>query len=206
MFTEKVHLPVFVLTFPLFTILFWFRFYYKYAFASYRFVLVITQHSCVLIKCTILHSEAAMPPILKKSFWNEMKGFRSEQNFIKATFSTFLRYHMLECKCKVAWDSFNSSRTDPGRREKTNSNFYFHTSLWCLQRPQMALQLSEMHGVGKVKVLAWIKGLIPGSSWKAMNLPFIGTYTPRNCSYWNFVVAFCQKITDCVFSYTFIAL
>ena len=142
--------------------------------------------------------------------WNERlqinKVILPEQNFIKATFSTFLRYHMLECKCKVAWDSFNSSRTDPGRREKTNSNFYFHTSLWCLQRPQMALQLSEMHGVGKVKVLAWIKGLIPSSSWKAMNLPFIGTYTPRNCSYWNFVVAFCQKITDCVFFYAFIAL
>ena len=61
---------------------------------------------------------------------------------------------MLECKCQVACDSFNSSRTDPGRREKTNSNFYFHTSLWCLQRPQKALQLSEMHGVGKVKALA----------------------------------------------------
>ena len=28
----------------------------------------------------------------------------------------------------------NSSRTDPGRREKYNLNFYFHTSLRCLKR------------------------------------------------------------------------
>ena len=140
--------------------------------------------------------------------WNERlqinKVILPEQNFIKATLSTFLRYYMLECKCQVACDSFNSSRTDPGRREKTNSNFYFHTSLWCLQRPQKALQLSEMHGVGKVKALAWIKDLIPSCSWKAMNLPFIGTYIPRNCSYWNFVVAFCQKLRIACFPIHFL--
>ena len=28
----------------------------------------------------------------------------------------------------------NPSRPDPGRREKINLNFYFHTSLWCLKR------------------------------------------------------------------------
>ena len=27
----------------------------------------------------------------------------------------------------------NPSRPDPGRREKINLNFYFHTSLWCLK-------------------------------------------------------------------------
>ena len=26
----------------------------------------------------------------------------------------------------------NPSRPDPGGREKINLNFYFHTSLWCL--------------------------------------------------------------------------
>ena len=29
---------------------------------------------------------------------------------------------------------FNPSRPDPGRREKINLNFYFHTSLWCLRK------------------------------------------------------------------------
>ena len=28
---------------------------------------------------------------------------------------------------------FNPSRPDPGRKEKINLNFYFHTSLWCLK-------------------------------------------------------------------------
>ena len=28
----------------------------------------------------------------------------------------------------------NPSRPDPGRREKINLNFYFHTSLWCLKK------------------------------------------------------------------------
>ena len=27
----------------------------------------------------------------------------------------------------------NSSRPNPGRREKINLNLYFHTSLWCLK-------------------------------------------------------------------------
>ena len=30
--------------------------------------------------------------------------------------------------------SFNSSRPDPGRREKNNLKIYFHTSLWCLRK------------------------------------------------------------------------
>ena len=30
--------------------------------------------------------------------------------------------------------SFNPSRPDPGRTEKINLNFYFHTSLWCFKR------------------------------------------------------------------------
>ena len=30
--------------------------------------------------------------------------------------------------------AFNPSRFNPGRREKIKSNFYFHTSLWCLKR------------------------------------------------------------------------
>ena len=28
----------------------------------------------------------------------------------------------------------NLSRPDPGQVEKINTNFYFHTSLWCLKR------------------------------------------------------------------------
>ena len=68
--------------------------------------------------------------------------------------------------------TLNPSRPDPGRREKVNLNFYFHTSLWWLKRfyeglkpfeaPQRSvkvkfklifilLQLSKMHGAGRVK-------------------------------------------------------
>ena len=28
----------------------------------------------------------------------------------------------------------NLSRRNPGRREKTKLNFYYHTSFWCLKR------------------------------------------------------------------------
>ena len=71
----------------------------------------------------------------------------------------------------------NPSRPDPGRREKINLNFYFHTSLWCLKRfceglkglyktfwdttkkcenknlslIFILIQLSEMNGAGRVK-------------------------------------------------------
>ena len=31
-------------------------------------------------------------------------------------------------------DEFNPSHPDPGRREKLNLNFYFHTPLRCLKR------------------------------------------------------------------------
>ena len=30
--------------------------------------------------------------------------------------------------------NFNPSRPDPGKREKINLNFYFHTSLWCIKK------------------------------------------------------------------------
>ena len=34
----------------------------------------------------------------------------------------------------MGFEFFNPSRPDPGRREKIDLNFYFHTSLWYLQR------------------------------------------------------------------------
>ena len=34
----------------------------------------------------------------------------------------------------------NPSRPNPGRREKINLNFYFHTSLWCLKRFYQSLK------------------------------------------------------------------
>ena len=49
-------------------------------------------------------------------------------------------------KCQFYWRSLsasdgiysfqcvNHSHPNPGRREKIKSNFYFHTSLWCLKR------------------------------------------------------------------------
>ena len=48
----------------------------------------------------------------------------------------------------------NPSRTDPGRREKINSNFYFHTSLWCLKRFYEGLKgLHETASKGFMKAL-----------------------------------------------------
>ena len=36
---------------------------------------------------------------------------------------------------KKYWEKIiNPSRPDPGRREKINLNYYFHTSLWCFKR------------------------------------------------------------------------
>ena len=35
---------------------------------------------------------------------------------------------------KVVVSNPNPSRPNPGRREKINLKFYFHTSLWCLKR------------------------------------------------------------------------
>ena len=39
-----------------------------------------------------------------------------------------------EKKTNWVFDSFNPSHPDPGQSEKSNLNFYFHTSLWCLKR------------------------------------------------------------------------
>ena len=51
----------------------------------------------------------------------------------------------------------NPFHPDPGRREKINLNFYFHTSLWCLKGFYEGLkglfiliQLFEICGAGKV--------------------------------------------------------
>ena len=44
---------------------------------------------------------------------------------------------MVYRKKPVAWNGLkyiNPSRPDPGRREKINLYFYFHTSSWCLKR------------------------------------------------------------------------
>ena len=42
---------------------------------------------------------------------------------------------------KIDWEfPINPSRTDPGRREKINITFYFHTSLRCLKRFNKALK------------------------------------------------------------------
>ena len=77
---------------------------------------------------------------------------------------------------------FNPYHPSPGRREKIKLDFYFHTSLWCLERFYeglkglhktfwgttkkcekkkinlifISIQLSEMHWTGRVKVcLNW---------------------------------------------------
>ena len=44
-------------------------------------------------------------------------------------------------------------RPDPGRVEKINLNFYFHTSLKCENKNLIfiLIHLSEMHGSGRVK-------------------------------------------------------
>ena len=43
------------------------------------------------------------------------------------------QYFQLKKNCHINVQ-FNPSCPDPKQREKTNLNFYFHTSLWCLKR------------------------------------------------------------------------
>ena len=44
-------------------------------------------------------------------------------------------FQYLEIKGKLTWkrEMLNPCRSDPGRRDKINLNFYFHTSFWCLK-------------------------------------------------------------------------
>ena len=49
-------------------------------------------------------------------------------------------------------NNFNTSCPNPGRREKIELNFHFHTLLYYLKKGFMkAIQLSEMHWTGRVK-------------------------------------------------------
>ena len=46
-------------------------------------------------------------------------------------------------------EDVNPSLPDPGRKEKINVNFYFHTSLWCLKRfYKGGLNLVSSSGIG----------------------------------------------------------
>ena len=42
--------------------------------------------------------------------------------------------HLILCLLIISFSAFNPSHPDPGRREKINIYFYFHTSLWCWKR------------------------------------------------------------------------
>ena len=69
---------------------------------------------------------------------------------------------------------FNSSRPNPGREEKINSNFYFHTFLLCLKRFYEGLwkftlifilkQLSEMYDAKRVKQIFETSDVLPLSN------------------------------------------
>ena len=43
-------------------------------------------------------------------------------------------------------EGLNRSSPDPGRREKINLNFYFHTSSWCLKRFYEGLKGQDKKG------------------------------------------------------------
>ena len=72
----------------------------------------------------------------------------------KNSFFTELLWWLLQHFLKV----INTSRPDPGQREKINLYFYFHTSLWCffvvpLKLIFISIQLSEMNGAERVNQL-----------------------------------------------------
>ena len=60
-------------------------------------------------------------------------------------------------------DWVNPSHPDPGRREKINLNFYFHTSLWCIKR----FYEGEMHGARNFK-LVFQPEVAKGFSWRGV--------------------------------------
>ena len=78
-----------------------------------------------------------------------------EQKHTSAVLKNALKSHLLkpesrECFLYIALPL-------PGQWEKIKLNFYFHNSLWCLKGFMKALffisiQLSEMHGTGRVKI------------------------------------------------------
>ena len=59
----------------------------------------------------------------------------------------------------------NTSRPDPGRREKNNLNFHFHTCLWCLKRPIKAFIKPFEAPQWSVKIKIYINFYFNTSFW-----------------------------------------
>ena len=74
-----------------------------------------------LISPTMLPSSFLLGPFLKNVFLS----FKFLVWSVQICVSTYLMYRK---------DLISPSRPNPGRREKSKVNFYFHTSLWCLKR------------------------------------------------------------------------
>ena len=68
----------------------------------------------------------------------------------KKTFHDVVRYEKMK---ELSY--LNPPRPDPGRREKINLNFYFHTSLWCLKRFYEGLSIFP-YSYGEIEVHALI--------------------------------------------------
>ena len=53
---------------------------------------------------------------------------------LKSMILTYIEHDILKLIETLFKSKFNHSHPNPGRRVKSNLNFYFHTSLWSLKR------------------------------------------------------------------------
>ena len=110
--------------------------------------------------------------------WNQRKTYLRFSEDFRGNRSLVSRKISFEIRSKIWRRSLNHFRPNPGWREKIELNFYFHTSLWCIKRTFKALikpfeasqrsvkkinfivfisiQLSEMHGTGRVKTNTYL--------------------------------------------------
>ena len=106
-------------------------------------------------------SEYALDIVIFK-VTNNIKRLIEMQRLLTLSLTSSLSYpisnHLTQGYQKI-WKKgeVNSSRPNPGRREKIKLNFCFHVSLWCLKKFYEALkafiliQLSEMHSMLRFK-------------------------------------------------------
>ena len=82
-----------------------------------------------LIKIVIFKISVKYFQLIKSR--NYQESFSQPNTFFPTSCKCFCAHFVHMIKIKT---SLNPSRPNPGRREKIKSNFYFHTSLWCLKR------------------------------------------------------------------------
>ena len=89
-----------------------------------KFVSIVMLHSTVAFRQYQIYW-----PFLSQSLTQKENWIKFLFSHVFTNFFMFRFYEGLE-----RYLHFNPCRPNPGRREKTKLNCYFHTSLWCLKR------------------------------------------------------------------------